>query len=127
MFALIVEYPVTHGALPALCLRQEYRVLLMAQAGYLRRLELRAESWSALAELFLFATPDAVEAAVACAVRREFVALHPACRATVPVLLIGEGASRGSDEVVVLRGACTGVSGARRERFKLVAPAAVLW
>lgn len=127
MFALIVEYGITDRALPAPGLRQEYRALLMAQAGYRRRLELRAESWSALAELFLFATPKAVDAAMASAVRQEFVARHPDCRATVPVLLIGEGATRGSDEVLVLRGACFGASGGRRERFKLVAPAAVLW
>jgi len=127
MFAILVVYNVARGALPPLAVRQEYRVLLMGQAGYRRRLELRADAWAALAELFIFATPEAVDVALASVVRREFVARHPACGATAAALLVREEASRGLDEVVLVRRSRAGADVSGLERFKLIAPSAVLW
>lgn len=65
--------------------------------------------------------------ALASVVRREFVARHPACGATVAALLVREEASRGLDEVVLVRRSCAGADVSGLERFKLLAPSAVLW
>lgn len=127
MFAIIVEYDTAQGSLAPLAIRQAYRTLLMGQTGYCRRLELRAGAWSSLADLFVFAAPEAVGAALASTARREFVARHPACRATGSALLVSEGAQPGLDEVVLLRGPRDGVGAGRRERFMPVAPPVVLW
>src|SRR5262245_61305091 len=79
MFALAVEYGPDP---PSLALRWRYRDLLAGLSGYRRRLELQADGYRRLVEVFLFASPEATEAALVDEGRQAFVDAHPACGAT---------------------------------------------
>ena len=130
MYALAVEYGPGPGDHPPLALRWRYRDLLAGLPGYRRRLELQADGYRRLVEVFLFASPESVEAALADEGRRRFVAAHPCCGATGAALLVCPGDALGSPAVLLRRGRATSPTGGQlcwRDRLAPAAPEAVPW
>ncbi|CAA9555627.1 MAG: hypothetical protein AVDCRST_MAG88-1087 [uncultured Thermomicrobiales bacterium] len=98
MYGIAVEY----GTAPPEPARGVCRVRMARQPGYRRRLALQADGWRRLVDLFLFATHEAAQAALAGDEWRELAAAHPPCRDAAPALLVSQ-CPYGS-AVVLLRG-----------------------
>src|SRR5690349_14302478 len=111
MYALVVEYGPRPADHPPLALRWRYRDLLAQLPGYRRRLGLQADGYRRLVEVFLFATPEAVEAALADAGRRQFVDAHSCCAATGAGLLACPGDALGSPAVLLRQTQATSPTG----------------
>jgi hypothetical protein len=124
MYGVILEY--APGASTTALWR--YRRLLARRPGYRRRLELQADGHRRLADLFLFATPEAAETALAGTIGQAGTGGAP--RGGL-ALLVREGDARGLGPVVVLRrapaGARDGDPAGWRDRFEPAAPAVELW
>ena len=127
MYALAVEYSPGLVATPPLAVRWAYRELLAKLPGYRRRLELQADGYQRLVELFLYTEPEAVEAALADPVRLRFVAAHPACADTTLALLVREDVT---GVVLLRRAAATTPNGGQacwRDALTPASLSAELW
>lgn len=127
MYALAVEYSPGLVATPPLAVRWAYRELLAKLPGYRRRLELQADGYQRLVELFIYTGAEAVEAALSDPVRQRFIAANPACGDTTPALLVRDDAAG----VVLLRRAVastpTGGQGCWRDALTPASLSAELW
>ena len=122
MFTLLAEY--RPGA--PLAGRWQCWELMVGRPGYRRRLELHADGYRRLVDLFLFATPEAAEEALSIAQVRA-AAGDPTLDLA---LLVREGDALGSPTVVVRRGRATSRTGAQtcwREHLHPAAPVTELW
>src|SRR3954447_8077779 len=124
MFTLLAEY----GSGAPLACRWQCRDLMVALSGYRRRLELHADGYQRLIDLFLFATPEAAEDALTIAVSQGVPrAGNPALALA---LLVREGDALGSPTVVVRRGRAVSPTGAQvcwRDHLHTAAPVTELW
>ncbi len=130
MYALVVEYGPRAGDHPPLAVRWAYRELVARLPGYQRRLELQADGYQRLVEVFLFAAPAAVEAALADAGRRRFAAAHAGGATVEAALLVSAGAPLGTPAVLLRRSRPTSPGGDQvcwRDRLPPAAPVTELW
>lgn len=120
MYGIAVEYDRGAGAPPDPQLREMCRMGAARQPGYRRRLALVADGWRRAVDLFLFASPEAANAALASGDWGEQVA--------APALLVSECPWGGP--VVLLRGRIAPTQGGQacwRDLLTNAEPGAVLW
>jgi hypothetical protein len=130
MYALIMEHAGGLAAATPLGARWRHRELVARLPGYRRRLELQADGYRRLVEVFLFAAPEEAAAALDEPVRRRCEADHLGDATAELGLLVRAGDALGAPAVLLRRSRATAANGAQvcwRDYLQQATPTADLW
>jgi len=130
MYALIIEFAAGLAAAPPLAMRWRHRALVARLPGYRRRMELQADGYARLVEVFLFAAPEQAAAALDDGGRRRCAADDLPGAAAERGLLVCAGDARGAPAVLLRRSRATAANGGQvcwRDRLYAAAPVTEQW
>ena len=130
MYALVIEFAAGLAAAPPLAARWRHRELVARLPGYRRRLELQADGYRRLVEVFLFADPAQAAAALDDPDRRRCAAEQLDAAASELGLLVCAGDARGGPAVLLRRSRATAANGGQvcwRDRLSAAAPVTEQW
>ena len=130
MYALVIEFAAGLAAAPPLAARWRHRALVARLPGYRRRLELQADGYRRLVEVFLFAAPAQAAAALDDPDRRRCAAEHLGAAASELGLLVCAGDARGAPAVLLRRSRAMAANGGQlcwRDRLYAAAPVTEQW
>jgi hypothetical protein len=130
MYALVIEHAGGLAAATPLVARWRHRELVARLPGYRRRLELQADGYRRLVEVFLSAAPEDVAAALDEPVRRRCEADHLGDAVAELGLLVRAGDALGAPAVLLWRSRATSANGGQvcwRDHLQQAAPMVDLW